>query len=716
MAQPAPAVVARRLLLTGRVQGVGFRPFVYRLAHELALDGLRAQPARRRRGRASPGRPRRSMRFARDLVERAPPLARPRVRGVTPCDAPVGPRLRHRAEQRGADSPQVSVPPDFFCLRRLPRGTGRSRRPPPPLSVHQLHAVRPALHADRGAAVRPAEHQHGALPAVRRRAGASTRIRSIAASTPSRSPARCAGRTSRSSCRGRDAGHGRRRGARRGRRRAARRARARRARHRRLSPAVRRAQRGRRAPPARAQAPPGQAARRDVSAARRGRARRACATSSSSSPSSTGRAARSGAPDRAGARRRRRPTSRRRWRRASREVGVFLPYSPLHHLLLAAFGGPVVATSGNVSGEPVLTDPAEAETRLARGRRRVPAPRPADRAAGRRLGRARHRGPRASDPARPRHRAARTRTAAPSCREPVLAVGGHLKLDGRARLGPAHRRLAAHRRHGHAAQRAGVRAGGARPAAPLRRARRGAGSAMRTRTTRPRAGCRRSGAAVHDGAAPPRACVGAGHRARRVDEPAIVFAWDGVGLRRRRHAVGRRDVRRPRRARGSGAPACGRSACRAATRPGRSPWRSAAALCWEAGVECPVADPRPDRARRLGAAAQRAAIERRGSRVRRRSRRSCSASARRASKGQGPMWLEACARDRCDVSRSCRSRRMRQGVLRIDWAPLLELAAAIDRRSTRRRAPARCTRRWPMRSVRVAEAERARTRRARSSA
>ena len=43
------------------------------------------------------------------------------------------------------------------------------------------------------------------------------------------------------------------------------------------------------------------------------------------------------------------------------ELGVFLPYSPLHHLLLAEFGGPLVATSGNVSGEPVITDNAEAE-------------------------------------------------------------------------------------------------------------------------------------------------------------------------------------------------------------------------------------------------------------------------------------------------------------------------------------------------------------------
>lgn len=45
-------------------------------------------------------------------------------------------------------------------------------------------------------------------------------------------------------------------------------------------------------------------------------------------------------------------------------LGVFLPYSPLHHLLVSDFGAPLVATSGNVSGEPVITDPSEAENRL----------------------------------------------------------------------------------------------------------------------------------------------------------------------------------------------------------------------------------------------------------------------------------------------------------------------------------------------------------------
>ncbi|MFP5505536.1 MAG: carbamoyltransferase HypF [Gammaproteobacteria bacterium] len=47
------------------------------------------------------------------------------------------------------------------------------------------------------------------------------------------------------------------------------------------------------------------------------------------------------------------------------EIGCLLPYSPLHALLLGDLKGPLVATSGNLSGEPVLTDNAEAQARLA---------------------------------------------------------------------------------------------------------------------------------------------------------------------------------------------------------------------------------------------------------------------------------------------------------------------------------------------------------------
>jgi hydrogenase maturation protein HypF len=44
--------------------------------------------------------------------------------------------------------------------------------------------------------------------------------------------------------------------------------------------------------------------------------------------------------------------------------GVMLPSTPLHHLLLHDVGGPLVMTSGNVSDEPICTDEAEATSRL----------------------------------------------------------------------------------------------------------------------------------------------------------------------------------------------------------------------------------------------------------------------------------------------------------------------------------------------------------------
>ena len=41
-----------------------------------------------------------------------------------------------------------------------------------------------------------------------------------------------------------------------------------------------------------------------------------------------------------------------------------LPYSPLHHLLAADFGGPLVLTSGNVSDEPIAVEDGDALRRL----------------------------------------------------------------------------------------------------------------------------------------------------------------------------------------------------------------------------------------------------------------------------------------------------------------------------------------------------------------
>jgi hydrogenase maturation protein HypF len=49
----------------------------------------------------------------------------------------------------------------------------------------------------------------------------------------------------------------------------------------------------------------------------------------------------------------------------NRHLGLMLPYTPLHHLLLAAVAGPVVATSGNVSDEPIAFQDSDALQRLA---------------------------------------------------------------------------------------------------------------------------------------------------------------------------------------------------------------------------------------------------------------------------------------------------------------------------------------------------------------
>lgn len=45
-------------------------------------------------------------------------------------------------------------------------------------------------------------------------------------------------------------------------------------------------------------------------------------------------------------------------------LGAMLPYTPLHHLFMARAGIPVVATSGNLTDEPICTDEREALRRL----------------------------------------------------------------------------------------------------------------------------------------------------------------------------------------------------------------------------------------------------------------------------------------------------------------------------------------------------------------
>ncbi|MFG1703238.1 Sua5/YciO/YrdC/YwlC family protein [Nonomuraea sp. M3C6] len=48
----------------------------------------------------------------------------------------------------------------------------------------------------------------------------------------------------------------------------------------------------------------------------------------------------------------------------NRSLGLMLPYTALHHLLLAELAEPVVLTGGNVCEEPIALEDADALTRL----------------------------------------------------------------------------------------------------------------------------------------------------------------------------------------------------------------------------------------------------------------------------------------------------------------------------------------------------------------
>src|SRR5262249_19152379 len=45
-------------------------------------------------------------------------------------------------------------------------------------------------------------------------------------------------------------------------------------------------------------------------------------------------------------------------------LGMMLPYTPLHHIIMRQFGRPIVATSGNQSDEPIVIDEHDALRRL----------------------------------------------------------------------------------------------------------------------------------------------------------------------------------------------------------------------------------------------------------------------------------------------------------------------------------------------------------------
>lgn len=352
------------------------------------------------------------------------------------------------------------------------------------------------------------------------------------------------------------------------------------------------------------------------------------------------------------------------------EVGVMLPYSPLHHLLLGDFGGPLVATSGNISGEPVLTRNSDADTRLAHVADAClhhdrPIVRPADDPVYRRI-HARMR------PLRTGRGCAPLELALP-CHlpRPVIAVGGHMKntvalaWGSRAVVSPHIGDMGSSRSLDVFEQVVADLQSlyGVRAEALVCDAHPGYATS---------GWARRGGLPVHE------VFHHYAHASALAGEYDIgrhwlVFTWDGVGLGQDGSLWGGEAL--------IGAPGAWRR--RASMRPfrlpggdkaGREPWRSAAGLCWEIGRQWHPVDVAAGEYAMLQHAWRRQINAPRTSAVGRLFDAAAALSglcSRASFEGQGPMWLESHCAGEGDVI-ELPLRQTGVGLWITDWQPLVE--------------------------------------------
>lgn len=348
------------------------------------------------------------------------------------------------------------------------------------------------------------------------------------------------------------------------------------------------------------------------------------------------------------------------------EIGVMLPHSPLHHLLVGDFGGPLVATSANISGEPVLTSNRDVEQRLGKvaeaylhHNRSIE--RPADDSVYRTiLGKAR--------PLRLGRGYAPVELDLPFCLDrPVLAVGGHIKntialgWQNRAVVSAYIGDLQAPRSQAVFEQviadlqslynvEADTVVCDAHPGyASTRWARR----------------CGLPVEKVYHHHAHASALVGE----NMGEERWMVFTWDGTGMGEDNTLWGGEVL--------TGHPGAWSRAgsfrpfhLPGGERASREPWRSAVALCWEADAVWPTC---PEDTALLYQAWRRRLNCPKTSAVGRLFDAAAALTGllhRASYEGQGPMMLEAAAQEITETARLPMERDAR-GLWRIDWYPLL---------------------------------------------
>ena len=136
--------VLKHVTVQGVVQGVGFRPFIYRLAREHGLSGWVANTSSAVEIEVE-GREADVEAFIARIASNAPPRARIETVRASGSAAPAGLRgFRDTREPHGRGlSAHIAR---YRHLSRLPGRIARPRRQAVPLSLHKLHQLRPPLH------------------------------------------------------------------------------------------------------------------------------------------------------------------------------------------------------------------------------------------------------------------------------------------------------------------------------------------------------------------------------------------------------------------------------------------------------------------------------------------------------------------------------------------------------------------------------------------
>jgi hydrogenase maturation protein HypF len=350
------------------------------------------------------------------------------------------------------------------------------------------------------------------------------------------------------------------------------------------------------------------------------------------------------------------------------EIGAMLPYSPLHALLLGDLGRPLVATSANISGEPVLTQGSDVKTRLSHLlegclQHDRPIVRPADDPVWRTTG-GMPRPLRIGRGCAPAELDLRTRLA-----RPVLAVGAHMKnaialgWQDRCVVSPHIGDMGSERSMAVFEQVAADLQAlyGVRAEEIVCDAHPGYATARWAR----RCGLPLTEVLHHHAHASALAAE------MTADGPQLIFAWDGVGyggdgtlwggeaFLGRPGAWKRVASFRPFRLSGG-------------ERAGREPWRSAAALCWETGTDWAACPDTGDLARLAWERGLNTPVTSAVGRLFDAAAALTGLCQHASYEGEGPMRLEASLKgDAPDDAKALPLSTDPGGLLRADWAPML---------------------------------------------